>query len=228
MYPWASRVFCFLACGMDHSLDTLLELLVEVVFFGMIGLGLVVLARSGARGVRRRQRLRKFAEREGWRFLGYVPSDGRDPYTRFEQVSWAGLLRNVVEGRARGFDFSLFEYCAIPRHWNTAALVQLDVAPVSCRVEFSRSGVTSTLDGLDEAATKIGPRTAAALRKARGLLDSHSMAGLVVEFGSGAVLVRAVRSPLEAGETPALLEVALSLSAAVVDDERRSSGSPHS
>lgn len=213
---------------MDYSFDTLFEPLILVVFFGMMGFGLVSLARTLASDVRRRQRLRRLAETEGWRFLGYVPSDGRDPYTRFEQVSWAGLLRNVVEGRAREFDFSLFEYCAVPRHWNTGALVQLDVAPVSCRVEFSRSGVSSTVHGLDEAATKIGPRTAAALRKAGELVDSHSMTGLVVEVGSGAVLVRAVRSPLGARETPVLLEAAFSVSAAVVDDERSSTDARHS
>jgi hypothetical protein len=213
---------------MDYSFDRLLEPLIAAVFFGMMGFGLIVLARTLAKDLRRRHRVRELAVAEGWRFLGHVPSDGRDPYTRFEQVSWAGLLRNVVEGRARGFDFSAFEYCATPRNWNTGVLVQLDVAPVSCRVEFSRSGVSSTVHGLDEAATKIGPRTAAALRKAGELLDAHSMAGLVVEIGSGAVLMRAVRSPLKARETPALLEAAFALSAAVVDDERSSSSARHS
>ena len=213
---------------MDHFFDTLLEPLIQVVFFGMMGFGLVSLARTLARDVRRRRRLRELAGTRQWRFLGYVPSDGRDPYTRFEQVSWAGLLRNVVEGRERGCEFSVFEYCATPRRWNTGALIQLDVAPVSCRVEFWRSGGGSVDRGLEEANAKIGPRTAAALRKARGLLDSLSLAGLVVEVGSGALLARAEGSPLEAEEMPAFLEAAFSLSAAVVDDERSSSRARHS
>lgn len=213
---------------MDYFFDSRLDPLVQVIFFGMMGFGLVSLTRTLVGDVRRRRRLRELAGTRQWRFLGYVPSDGRDPYTRFEQVSWAGLLRNVVEGRERGFDFSLFEYCATPRKWNSGALVQLGVAPVSCRVEFWRSGVNSSVHGLEEANTRIGPRTAAALRKAGELPDSHSMAGLVVEIGSGAVLVRAARSPLEAEETPALLDAALSLAAAVVEDERASSAARHS
>ncbi len=213
---------------MDYFFDTLFEPLMETVLFVMVAVGIVVGARTVVADLTRRRRIRELAETRQWRFLGYVPSDGRDPYTRFEQVSWAVLLRYVVEGRERGFDFSVFEYCARRRIWNTGALIQLDVAPLSCRVEFWKSGGGSFDRGLEEANEKIGPRTAAALRKARGLLDSLSLDGLVVEIGSGALLARAEPSPLEADEIPALLDAALSLSAAVVDDERSASRARHS
>ncbi len=213
---------------MDYFFDTLLEPLVGAVLFVMVAFRLVQAARTFAGDRVRRRRLRELAKTRQWRFLGYVPSDGRDPYTRFEQVSWAVLLRYVMEGRERGFDFSVFEYRPRHRNWNTGALVQLDVAPLSFRVEFWRSGGSASDPALEEVTTKIGPRTAAALRKARGLLDALSMDGLVVEIGSGAVLLRAVRWPLEAEETPAFLEAAFSLSAAVVDDERSSSAARYS
>ena len=205
---------------MDYPFDTLPGTLIAGVFFGMMGFGLVVLAQTFARDMRRRRELRQLAETRQWRFLGYLASDHRDPYTRFEEVSWAVLLRNVVEGREREFDFSLIEYCVTPRHWNTGALVQLDVAPVACRIEFCRSGGGSSVRGMEQATTKIGLRAAAALRKIGALLDSHSMNGLIVQIDSGALLVRALRSPLEAQESLSLLEAAFSLSTAVVDDER--------
>lgn len=89
----------------------------------MVAVALVGEARTLAADRTRRRRIRELAETRQWRFLGYLPSDGRDPYTRFEQVSWAVLLRNVVEGRERGFEFSVFEYCARRRIWNTGVLI---------------------------------------------------------------------------------------------------------
>ena len=133
-----------------------------------------------------------------------------------------------MEGRESGFHFSVFEYCVTKGYWNTGALVQLEVAPPSYRTAFWKSDESSSVRASEEANTKIGPRTADAFRTAFGILDMTSLAGLTVEIGSDALLVRAVRSPLDAKETPAFLDVAFSLSTAVVEDERRSSRrAPH-
>lgn len=202
---------------MDSFLETQLDPLLTTIFVVMVGFALVQGGRTVVADLTRRRLIRELAESRHWRFAGYVASDGRDPYTRFEQVAWAVLLRYVVEGRERGFDFSVFEYCARRRVWNTGVLVQLDVAPQSCRVQLGPGREHSSLYELEEVEKKVGPRTVAALRKGLG--------AVVVEIGSGAVLVRADRPPLEADEIPAFLETVLSLAGAVVADEGASSAS---
>lgn len=167
----------------------------------------VVLAWKAAGWWQRRQALQAFAATRGWRWRGFLDSGAHYPYSGLERLRSAALLQNVIEGDLGGYGLCLFDYSSRRRAPCTSVLVRLPEEPPRLRV-WTADGVVKPSDYASFAS--LGSRLEAALAR-----HQH----LSVETESSSLLVEATGC-LKVQEVPALLDSAVSLANALVEDTR--------